>query len=176
MTRGVEARARELPTLDLRAPHAASAKPASSDDDGVIRRIPLWTQIGSGCYRALRSSRVRIDGNPPSGVRLGARRVELWRGPTRTAVDSQGRMLVDYQQRSQRDHRDLSLAALAAGRVDLTMLRDRVVLLGASARPFGQFHSTPLVSQIPMSRSMPKPSRRFCRDVPPVPARRLVQF
>jgi signal transduction histidine kinase len=150
------------------------------DDDGVVRRIPLLLRQGSACYPAFALQMVCEEmGVAPEGVRTLNGRIELWREGQRLAripVDRDGCMLVDYRRRDRDAATVLPLARVAAGRADLERLRGRTVLLGVSARPLGQFHSTPLAPQVPDVAIHAEAvetilSGRFLQ-----PARRLTQF
>lgn len=140
----------DLPSLELgRAAARLGFVQLPRDDDGVVRRVPLVARDRDRVYPSFALQVVsEYAGVRPSEVRLApGRPLELWREGQllrRIPVDGDGCMLVDYRHVLP-ENRDLSLAAVVAGGAEaLQGIAGRVVLVGATARGLGQFHSTPL--------------------------------
>lgn len=104
------------------------------DDDGVVRWTPLAILYGPDFFAPM--TLVAPDhflGRPPLGItlsRLGVQEVRL--GPRRVPVDRYGRLLINYLG-GPGVFPTYSAAAVLEGRVPPEALKDKIVLIGATA-------------------------------------------
>jgi adenylate cyclase len=138
-----------IPELQARAAYAGHIN-VLPDADGVVRRIPLVVQAGGRYFPAFDLQVARaFYGNEPLavelapygivGVALGARQVPL---------DEDGRLLVRYRGR-ERTFPAVPIADILAGTADKSLLRDRVVLVGNTAKGIGDVRVTPYGTAFP---------------------------
>lgn len=145
----------ELPALDLAVVvERIGQAELVRDEDGVVRRVPLVREQGEYCYPSFALQVACADlGVEPRDVRRRPGEIELWRGDEilrRIPVDGDGCMLVNYRDRERDVEVPLALVDVASpdGKAAAAGLAGRVVLLGSTARAFGDFHSTPLRPQV----------------------------
>ena len=117
---------------------------APVETDGVLRRMPAITRIGSVLVPAFAVELASLaSGTGPITLESGSaglRRIHI--GDRSIPVDPRGRTWVRYAEPSPA----ISVPAwrVLEGGVDATLFRDRIVLIGASAPGLGDFVATPL--------------------------------
>lgn len=173
--------AAELPALELAAVATRLGfVQLSCDQDGVERRVPLVLRAGNDCYPSFVLQLIcEHDGVGPRDVHFVEGAVELWRDGRRLRripVDDAGCLLVNYRQRAPGN--DLALAEVERGPdpQKLAALRDRVVLLGASARALGQQQPTPLAPQVAGVHILGEAVETVLAGSFVIPSPRLAQF
>ena len=119
-----------------------------TDDDGIIRRVPLLIPYRDGYYESLSTAMIRtlFGGQPITpviGEADGYQRVEaLQVGPLTLPVDRELAALVTYRGPS-RSFTYISLGDVLAGRVPADKLAGRIVLIGTSAPGLSDIRATP---------------------------------
>lgn len=135
------------------------------DEDAVVRRVQLVSREGGRDYPSFVLQLVCAAADvPPERVQITLGRTIVLRAADgsvlhRIPIDARGRMLVNYRKReiaggteaSRRSLHQVSLATLlrSADSVLDAPVRDRVVLLGATARTLGDFRPTPRQNHVP---------------------------
>jgi adenylate cyclase len=120
------------------------------DSDGVVRRVPLVVRYGGRYYPSfdVQAARawlgagelaLRIADYGLAGLQIGERQVPL---------DEAGRLLVRYRGR-EGSFDTVSIADILEGRADTSLLRDRVVLIGNTAKGIGDLRVTPFGTLFP---------------------------
>ncbi len=128
------------------------------DEDGVVRRLPMLYEYQGAYYEALVIAVVRLalgvdrvePGFPP-GSRAGARYSGLeWLqiGSVRVPVDRAVRTLVPYRG-PQGSFPYVSAADVLEGTVSGVDLKDRIVLVGTTAKGLLDLRSTPVAPDFP---------------------------
>ncbi len=138
-----------IPLLQRSAAYSGHIN-ADPDPDGALRRIALVHRYDRRYYPALSVQIARAFLGDPrpvlntepygiAGLEIGGRVV-----PT----DEQGRLLVRYRGPGQ-TVATISVADILSGRADPKLLRDRAVLIGATATGIGDIRVTPLDTAYP---------------------------
>jgi adenylate cyclase len=120
------------------------------DADGVVRRVPLVVRFGGRYYPSFDAQAARawlgagelaldVADYGLSGLQIGNRQVPL---------DEAGRLLVRYRGR-EGSFDTVSIADVLAGRADAALVRDRVVLIGNTAKGIGDLRVTPYGTLFP---------------------------
>jgi len=125
------------------------------DDDGVLRRLPLIVEFDGQYYEAfsLAVFRTLLAGSlgaPPAlepGFKDDALE-SLKVGPFEIPVDDNAAMLIPYRARNG-TFKYLSAADVLKGRVAPGSLKDKIVLVGATASTLGDSRSTPVDNALP---------------------------
>jgi len=130
------------------------------DADGTVRRVPMLAELDDARYESLSLAIVRIylaqreaDRRPPTVIpgfpddgRGGLEWLDV--GPLRIPVDASGSALVPYVgTRGSFDY--VPLADVLAGRVRPERLRDKLVIIGATAPGLMDLRATPVDSVYP---------------------------
>ena len=114
------------------------------DADGTVRRIPLVMRYRGRFYPAadLQAARLLLQ-LPAIAVNTAAYGITgLGLGGRRIATDEEGQALVRYYG-AERTVPTLSAVDVLHGRVDPSLVRNRVVLVGATAKGIGDIRVTP---------------------------------
>jgi adenylate cyclase len=120
------------------------------DSDGVVRRVPLVVRYGGRYYPSFDALAARawlgkgefaLDAADYglTGLQIGSRQVPL---------DEAGRLLVRYRGR-EGSFDTVSIADVLEGRADAALVRDRVVLIGNTAKGIGDLRVTPYGTLFP---------------------------
>ena len=125
------------------------------DPDGVVRSVPMFLQVGDGFFEAMSLAVLRIylgnapihlethveQGEPPQGwirfVRVG--------DSVRIPLDQMMAALVPYRN----DIRYVSATDVIRGTLGADELKDRIVLVGTSARGLVDVRATPKAEDLP---------------------------
>ncbi|MBF0284056.1 MAG: adenylate/guanylate cyclase domain-containing protein [Magnetococcales bacterium] len=127
------------------------------DHDGIFRRMPLLQEFNGGLYPALSLSMVRLTlGEPPLTFRLaapahadappGLEALEI--GPVRLPVDGSGAVYLPFRG-PQGSFPYLSAADVLHRRVDPALLKEAMVLVGATSPGLMDLRATPVQSVYP---------------------------
>jgi len=138
-----------IPVLQRSAAHTGHIN-ALPDADGTMRRAPLVHRYDGRYYPSLSAQVARAlsgggrfalhtESYGIAGLELGGRVV-----PT----DEQGRLLIRFRGPEQ-TFATVSIADILAGRADPALLRDRAVLIGATAKGIGDIRVTPYGAAYP---------------------------
>jgi len=138
-----------IPELQARAAYAGHIN-VLPDADGVVRRMPLVLRHEgryfpafdlqvARAFRPQEAVALELAGYGIAGVSLGARQVP---------VDEDGRLLVRYRG-PERTFPAISIADILERRADTALLRDRVVLVGNTAKGIGDVRVTPYGATFP---------------------------
>jgi adenylate cyclase len=148
-----------LPELQMAAASAGHFNPVV-DIDGMIRRVPMIEQYGGAYYESLSLAMVRtLLGQPKllpgyaedkssgyAGLEwLG---LDTAGGILRIPVDSDGATFVPYRG-EQGSFRYISIADVLHDRVELAQLKDKIVLVGATALGLLDMRATPVAKNYP---------------------------
>ena len=120
------------------------------DRDGVVRRVPLVVRYGGRYYPSFDALAARAwlgagafaletADYGLTGLQIGSRQVPL---------DEAGRLLVRYRGR-EGSFDTVSIADVLEGRADAALVRDRVVLIGNTAKGIGDLRVTPFGTLFP---------------------------
>jgi len=120
------------------------------DADGVVRRVPLVVRYGGRYYPSFDALAARaslgagelaleVADYGLTALQVGGRQVPL---------DESGRLLVRYRGR-EGSFDIVSIADILEGRADAALLRDRVVLVGNTAKGIGDLRVTPYGTLFP---------------------------
>jgi len=130
------------------------------DDDGVIRRVPMFYEFEEQYYESLSLAMVReffgektvkpvfvddserLEGSDYSGLEW------LRVGPTLIPVDENVQALVPYRGR-QGSYPYISATDVLHSRTDVSVLKNTIVLVGTSAPGLFDLRSTPIQSKYP---------------------------
>src|SRR4029453_18990313 len=143
--------------LQAAASAAGHLQPAL-DPDGVTRSVPMFMQVGDGFFEAMSLAVLRIylgnapinlettivdSGDQPQGwirfVRVG--------DAVRIPLDERMAALVPY--RAQGSFRYISATEVMRGTVGTDELKDRIVIVGTSARGLVDVRATPTREDLP---------------------------
>lgn len=152
---GRESKLPPLETLALESPQRANFVRAGNmdfggDHDGVVRRVPLVTEVDGQLYPSfvlqLVCAHDRVDVRD-ARVRMG-RDIHLRRDGTvvrSIPIDAEGRLIVNYLRRP--DDSRTSVLALLEPETQLPSVP--VLLLGTSAHPVSAYHNVPVGGREP---------------------------
>ena len=138
-----------LPLPELAAASALGAINFVPDEDGVVRRVPLLLKLGDVAVPSLAGEMWRlaqgagnfvVSGSVLDGLTVGI-------GALRVPVSAQGEFWIRYGK--PRADRYLSASAVLSGSADLNVLRDKPVLVGASANALMDLRFSPLGDVVP---------------------------
>jgi adenylate cyclase len=127
-----------------------------ADSDGVSRKLPLLFQYQGGIYEALSLAIFRqYQGIPPidfvtnnygnkTDQRLERLNIQSFSIP----VDQEGAVLIPYRGKKGRFHY-ISATDVLNGIVDVKELKDKIVIMGATAAGLYDLRSTPIQSSYP---------------------------
>jgi adenylate cyclase len=148
-----------LPELQRSAAGGGHFNPLPDARDGVTRRVPILIEHRGAYYEALSLAVVRaLLGFPPvvAGIAGGAEDyaglewldVPTQRGALRVPVDQNVCVLVPYRG-PQQSFRYVSASDVLNDRVDPALLKDKIVLMGATAPGLLDLRSTPVQAIYP---------------------------
>jgi len=123
---------------------------AIPDNDGTIRRLPLVIRYRGQLVAPLPLGVLQqYFGNPPLSISIADHGVSQLRlGNRRIPVDNYGRFLINFRGPA-RTFKYYSFVDVIQGRVPLTVFRDRIVLVGATAVGIYDIRITPFESVYP---------------------------
>lgn len=118
------------------------------DMDGVLRREILYLNYGDDCYPSLSLQIARIASKIPMQdlILYGGSAVELGGRIIRT--DMSGRDIINYRGK-ENTYRQISASDLLKGRVSPDTLKDKIILVGTSARGTFDQKVTPFSASFP---------------------------
>lgn len=116
----------------------------ASDQDGVVRWMPLMIQGGEDLYPPLSLISVwHYLGKPELAVRAGRYGVEgVQLGDRLIPTDESGRLFINYRGPGQ-TFPTHSISDILAGRLPAGTFRDKIVIVGATAIGIGDIRTTP---------------------------------
>jgi adenylate cyclase len=128
------------------------------DPDGVTRSVPMFMQVGDGFYEAMSLAVLRVYlGNAPikvettivdaGGRKLGWMRFVHVGDAVRIPLDERMAALVPY--RSEGSYRYVSATDVIRGTLGADELKDRIVIVGTSARGLVDVRATPTREDLP---------------------------
>lgn len=120
------------------------------DDDGIFRQVPLAIRFGERITMPLSIAMLQLywPDRPPA-IRFSATGVEAVRlGPVMLPVSEDGQLLLNYRGRGG-TFPHVRAADVLAGRVDPTVFRAKLVLVGVTAVGVGDVRATPLDPTFP---------------------------
>ncbi len=128
------------------------------DPDGVTRSVPMFMQVGDGFFEAMSLAVLRVYlGNAPiklettivdsGGRKLGWIHFVGVGDAVRIPLDERMAALVPY--RSERSYRYVSATDVIRGTLGVDDLKDRIVLVGTSARGLVDVRATPTREDLP---------------------------
>jgi adenylate cyclase len=131
---------------------------ATLDPDGITRSVPIFMQVGDGFYEAMSLAVLRVYlGNAPiklekTIVASGGRSVGWMRSvnigdAVRIPLDERMAALIPF--RSQGSYRYVSATDVIRGTLGADELKDRIVLIGTSARGLVDVRATPTREDLP---------------------------
>ncbi len=133
-----------LPRFDAAAAGLGSIN-AVPDRDGIIRRIPLVLSFGDRLVPSFTTEILRVhqgSGDSPT-LRMTPRGVTAIKiGDLEIPTDRSGNIWGYFTQ--PQPQRTVSAAAVLSGRVDPTLIRDNIILVGPSATALADQRATPL--------------------------------
>ncbi|MEL7449683.1 MAG: adenylate/guanylate cyclase domain-containing protein [Pseudomonadota bacterium] len=139
-----------IPALQLTAASGGFVDNPTVDPDGVYRRVPVLQQYGGNLFESLALAVARLSmGSPPidfyfdTGVRDGLHLEWLTVGTRKVPVDAEATVLVPYRG-NQNIYTYVSATDVLHGRVDPSVLRDKIVLVGTSAPGLHDLRITPV--------------------------------
>jgi adenylate cyclase len=120
------------------------------DEDGTVRWVPLAMQYGTEFYPHLSLEAVRkYLGAPPLFINAAAYGVDsLQIGKTAVPTDQEGRLLINFRG-PQKTFPYYSIADVLNGTVPAEALRDKIVLVGATAIGIYDMRVTPYSGTFP---------------------------
>jgi adenylate cyclase len=131
---------------------------AALDPDGVTRSVPIFMQVGDDFYEAMSLAVLRVYlGNAPiklerTIVASGGRNVGWMRSVNiddRVRIPLDERMAALIPFRSQGSYRYVSATDVIRGTLGADELKDRIVLVGTSARGLVDVRATPTREDLP---------------------------
>jgi adenylate cyclase len=128
------------------------------DPDGITRSVPMFIQVGDGFYEAMSLAVLRVYlGNAPikiettivdaGGRKLGWMRFVRVGDAVRIPLDERMAALVPY--RSEGSYRYVSATDVIRGTLGADELKDRIVIVGTSARGLVDVRATPTREDLP---------------------------
>jgi adenylate cyclase len=128
------------------------------DPDGVTRSVPMFMQVGDGFFEAMSLAVLRVYlGNAPikvettivdaGGRKLGWMRFVQVGDAVRIPLDERMAALVPY--RSEGSYRYVSATDVIHGKLGADELKDRIVIVGTSARGLVDVRATPTREDLP---------------------------
>ena len=110
------------------------------DPDGVVRRIPLAIDAPGRRYPAVGLAALVLYQDREPGV--GIQNNQAIFGDTHVPVDESGQLLIHFVQRAALP--TVSYVDIAQGRADLSILRDKIVLVGPISKDIPEDYAVPL--------------------------------
>ena len=140
-----------LPDLQQSAAGGGFFDTPLTDEDGVVRRAPLFQSYGGRLYGSLAFSVARLaQGSPPVSFAFDegrpARLVYVALGDTKIALDSQGAVLIPFRG-PLGSFRYVSATDVLKGKAPADALKDAIVLLGASAPGLQDVRAVPVAKE-----------------------------
>ncbi|MGH8622185.1 MAG: CHASE2 domain-containing protein, partial [Burkholderiales bacterium] len=131
---------------------------ARTDDDGIIRRVPMLAEYNGAYYEPLSLAMVRVLLGLPPVIAIGPEKglapkgypdLEwLQVGPLRIPVDNEAAALVPYRGK-QGSFRYYSIVDVLNERIDTGELKGKIVLVGSTAPGLRDQRATPVESVYP---------------------------
>lgn len=124
------------------------------DPDGVLRRVPLFTQYGNEIYPLLSLEAVRLYLGEPgwqlaTDTLLGKKTLDyVVLGDYRINTDNQAQMLIPYRGGA-RTFTYLSATDVLNGKIAANSLRDKIIFIGTSAKGLLDLRPTPITTVYP---------------------------
>lgn len=124
------------------------------DPDGVLRRVPLFTQHGSNIYPLLSLEAVRHYLGEPgwqlaTDTLLGKKTLDyVVLGDYRINTDSSAQMLIPYRGGA-RSYQYISATDVLSGQAGAKELKDKIVFVGTSAKGLLDLRPTPITTVYP---------------------------
>ena len=146
-----------IPMLQAAATAAGHLYPAL-DPDGVTRSVPMFMRVGDGFYESMSLAVLRIYlGNAP--INLETKTVETG-GPAQgwiqfIRVGDKVRIPLDYRMAALVPYRDrdgyryVSATDVMRGKIGADELKDKIILVGTSARGLVDVRATPAREDLP---------------------------
>lgn len=117
------------------------------DNDGILRKIPLFIKIGDGLYPTIALEVFRqLKDYPREEVVVSRHGVRL--GDLRVPVDEFCRTFI-YIQEATRRTREVSFYDVRGGRIPSAFFKDKIVFIAATATGLGDTKLIPLYGYIP---------------------------
>ena len=140
-----------LPELQQSAAGGGFFDTPLTDDDGVVRRAPLFQSYGGRLYGSLAFSVARLaQGSPAVSFAFDqdrpGRLVYVTLGETRIALDAQGAVLIPFRG-PLGSFRYVSATDVLKGKAPAAALKDAIVLLGASAPGLQDVRAVPVAKE-----------------------------
>ena len=134
---------RSIPLLSSAA-GAEGFTNAQNDMDGVLRRVPLLIKLNEIYYPSLALGAVLLGSSKRSLflTNTSGETKLLW-GASTIPLDRQGNLLLDFRGKG-RPFEYFSAGAILSRGLSTESLRDRIVLVGVSAKGLGDLHLVPL--------------------------------
>jgi adenylate cyclase len=120
------------------------------DRDGAVRRVPLVVRYGGRYYPSfdVQAARAYLGAGETALEVADYGLAALQIGKRQVPLDEAGRLLVRYRGR-EGSFDTVSIADILEGRADTALLRDRVVLIGNTAKGIGDLRVTPFGTLFP---------------------------
>ena len=122
---------------------------AATDEDGVLRRVPLLMRNAQGFYPSLALAAV-LQTSADKHIRLTVKAEQAfvhWNGRV-VPLDGQGNLLLAFRGTSP-TYPSFSATQVLTGALAENALKGRVALVGASAAGLGDRHATPVDREFP---------------------------
>ena len=117
------------------------------DNDGILRKIPLFIKVGDGLYPTIALEVFRqIKGYPREEVIVSKNGVRL--GNLRVPVDESCRTYINIQEGTLRT-REVSFYDVRGGRIPSAFFKDKIVFIAATATGLGDTKLIPLYGYVP---------------------------
>lgn len=137
-----------IPVIDRSSPYAGYFNMVP-DEDGVVRWIPAVIKFGDNLYAPMSLMAVRAYLNVPLTVNISESGVEsIDAGDLRIPTDKYGRILVNYRG-PQKSFPHISVTDILHDRVPASALRDKIVMVGATAVGIFDLRVTPFSTVFP---------------------------
>lgn len=124
------------------------------DPDGVLRRVPLFTQYGNEIYPLLSLEAVRLYLGEPgwqlaTDTLMGKKTLDyVVLGDYRINTDNQAQMLIPYRGGA-RTFTYLSATDVLNGKIAANSLRNKIIFIGTSAKGLLDLRPTPITTIYP---------------------------
>ncbi|MGQ0384737.1 MAG: CHASE2 domain-containing protein [Gammaproteobacteria bacterium] len=143
--------AANLPQLQQSAPGGGFFDTPLTDEDGVVRRVPLFQYHNGALYESLSFALTRLgQGAPPVQFAFDADHPErlayAMLGGTRVPIDEQGAVLIPFRG-PLGSFRYISATEVLNGRAPAEALEGAIVLLGASAPGLQDVRAVPVAKE-----------------------------